>query len=55
MRTIDTPGSFMRDFKREKKGAHKATFAADLKPVIVALVLDQPLAASYRDHSLTGE
>lgn len=55
MRTIDTPGSFKRDFKRESKGPHKATLGTDLKPVIDALVLDQPLAASYRDHSLTGE
>lgn len=28
---------------------------ADLKPAIDDLVLDQPLAASYHDHSLTGE
>ncbi|MFZ2853361.1 MAG: type II toxin-antitoxin system YafQ family toxin [Rhodocyclaceae bacterium] len=55
MRTIETPGSFKRDFKRERKGPYKATLSADLKPVIDALVLDQSLAASYRDHSLTGE
>ncbi|MFZ2541567.1 MAG: type II toxin-antitoxin system YafQ family toxin [Gallionella sp.] len=55
MRTIDTPGSFKRDFKRESKGPHKATLDTDLKPVIGTLVLDQPLAASYRDHGLTGE
>jgi mRNA-degrading endonuclease YafQ of YafQ-DinJ toxin-antitoxin module len=55
MRTIDTPGSFRRDFKRESKGPHKTTLGRDLKPIIDALVLDQPLAASYRDDSLTGE
>ena len=55
MRTIDTPGSFKRDFKRERKGPYKATLGADLKPVIDALVFDHSLAASYRDHSLTGE
>jgi len=55
MRAIDTPGSFKRDFKRVRKGPYKATLSADLKPVINALVLDQSLAASYRDHSLTGE
>jgi len=55
MRTIDTLGSFRQDFKRESKGPHKAMLGADLKPVIDALVLDQSLAASYRDHSLTGE
>jgi mRNA interferase YafQ len=51
MRSIDTPGSF----KRERKGSYKATLGTDLKPVIDALVLDQSLAACYRDHSLTGE
>jgi mRNA interferase YafQ len=55
MRTIDTPGSFKRDFKREIKGPYKATLSADLKSVIQALVLDRPLVASLRDHSLTGE
>jgi mRNA interferase YafQ len=55
MRTIDTPGSFKRDFKRESKGPHKVTLGIDLKPIIDALVLDQQLAASYRDHNLTGE
>jgi mRNA interferase YafQ len=55
MRTIDTPGSFKRDYKRESKGPHKATLGTDLKPVIDALVFDQLLAASYRDHNLTGE
>ncbi len=54
MRTIDTPGSFKRDFKREKKGPHNATLDTDLKLVINALVLDQSLAASYHDHHLTG-
>lgn len=55
MRTIDTPGSFKRDYKRESKGTHKAALGTDLKSVINALALDQMLAASYRDHSLTGE
>ena len=55
MRTIETPGSFKRDFKRESKGQHRATLGTDLKPVIDMLVFDQPLAASYRDHGLTGE
>lgn len=55
MRTIDTPGSFKRDFKRESKGQHRATLNTDLKPVLDTLVFDLPLAASYRDHGLTGE
>jgi mRNA-degrading endonuclease YafQ of YafQ-DinJ toxin-antitoxin module len=40
MRTIDTPGSFKRDFKREKKGPHKATLGTILKTVIDELVLN---------------
>lgn len=55
MRTIDTPGTFKRDFKREGKGLHKATLGADLKAVIDALVRDQVLEARYCDHSLTGD
>ncbi|MBA3032268.1 MAG: type II toxin-antitoxin system YafQ family toxin [Gammaproteobacteria bacterium] len=55
MRTIDAPGLFKRDFKRESKGRHRATLDTDLRPVIDMLVLDRPLAASCRDHGLTGE
>ena len=55
MRTIDTPGSFKRDYKRECKGTHKTILGTDLKPVLDALVLDQVLAASYHDHNLSGE
>lgn len=55
MRAIDTPSSFKRDFRRESKGSHKAALGADLKRIIGALVLDQPLAANCRDHGLTGE
>lgn len=55
MRTIDTPGSFKRDFKRESRVPYKTPLGVDVKKVIDALVLDKPLAASYRDHGLTGE
>lgn len=55
MRSIDRPGSFRRDYKRESKGQHRATLDADLLPVLKALVVDQPLAARYRDHDLTGD
>ncbi|HET9113573.1 MAG TPA: type II toxin-antitoxin system YafQ family toxin [Burkholderiales bacterium] len=54
MRTIDTPASFKRDFKRESKGPHKTTLDTEVRLLIEALVLDQPLAANYRDHQLTG-
>ena len=49
MRTIDRASSFKRDYKREAKGQHRATLDSELKPVLVALVTDQPLAAKYRD------
>jgi len=55
MRTIDRPGSFKRDYKREAKGQHRASLDADLLAVLKALVTDQPLDARYRDHSLIGD
>ncbi len=55
MRTIDRPGSFKRDYKREAKGQHRASLDNELVPVLKALVSDQPLAPRYRDHDLTGD
>lgn len=52
MRTIDRSSAFKRDYKREAKGRHRATLDDDLKPVLVALVTDQPLDGRYRDHDL---
>ena len=55
MRKIDPTGQFRRDYKREVKGQHRATFDADLEPVLEALASDQPLEPRHRDHALTGE
>ena len=55
MRTIDRASSFKRDYKREAKGQHRTTLDSELMPVFVALVTDQPLAAKYRDHDLSGD
>ena len=55
MRAIDRASSFKRDYKREAKGQHRATLDSELKPVIVALITDQLLAAKYRDHELNGD
>ena len=55
MRAIDRASSFKRDYKREAKGQHRATLDSELKPVLVALVTDQLLAAKYRDHELGGD
>ena len=55
MRTIDQASTFKRDYKREARGQHRATLDNDLKPVLVALAADQPLATKYRDHDLSAD
>ncbi len=55
MRTIDRPGSFKRDYKREAKGQHRASLDSEFVPVLKALVADQSLAPRYRDHDLNGD
>ncbi|WP_058565125.1 type II toxin-antitoxin system YafQ family toxin [Xylella fastidiosa] len=55
MRMIDRSLAFKRDYKREAKGRWRATLDNDLRPVLVALATDQPLAAKYRDHDLSGD
>jgi mRNA interferase YafQ len=55
MRTIERTGAFKRDIKREAKGQHRAARENELAATISALARDQPLAARYRDHALTGD
>lgn len=55
MRTIERSSAFKRDYKREAKGRYRATLDDVLKPVLVALVTDQPLDSRYRDHDLSGD
>lgn len=55
MRTIERSAAFKRDYKREAKGRYRATLDDDLKPVLLALVTDQPLDGRYRDHDLCGD
>ena len=55
MRTIERPGSFRRDYKREVKGQYRTSLDVDLLPVLNALVTDQPLDARYRDYPLVGD
>jgi len=55
MRTIERTGKFKRDYKREAKGAHRATLERDFIEVVVALANDQPLAEKHRDHALIGD
>ncbi|BAJ83029.1 putative toxin (plasmid) [Acidiphilium multivorum AIU301] len=55
MRTPDYTGQFKRDYKREKKGRHRATLDADLHAVLSALLADLPLEPRHRDHALSGD
>ena len=54
MRIADYTNQFKRDYKREKRGRHRATLDADLAAVLSALLADIPLAPRRRDHALTG-
>ena len=54
MRTIKRATQFKKDYKREQKGKHAADLDDCLRPVLTALVNDQPLDAVYRDHGLSG-
>lgn len=55
MRTIERTRQFKRDYKREAKGQYRTTLDADIIPVLQALATDTPLAAKYRDHTMTGD
>jgi mRNA interferase YafQ len=55
MRTIRRTAHFKRDFKREAKGAHRATLEQDLVTVVRLLASRSPLPHKYRDHRLAGE
>jgi mRNA interferase YafQ len=54
MRAIERTNQLKRDYKRELKGAHRATLEDDFRQVVLLLVSDQPLPERYRDHALTG-
>lgn len=55
MRTIERTTRFRRDYKREKKGAHRTTLQADLRWILTTLSCDEVLPDRYRDHALTGD
>jgi len=52
MRIPEFTSRFTRDYKRESKSRYRATLEAALRPVIAALLADQPLPAHYRDHAM---
>lgn len=55
MRTIERSTAFKRDYKREAKGIYRKSLDADLVAVLSALVDDQRLPPSLRDHELVGQ
>ena len=55
MRTIERFGQFKRDWKRESKGQHRNSLAADFAKVLTALATDSRLDPRYRDHALSGD
>jgi len=54
MRIPEFTSRFSRDYKRESKGRYRSTLEADLRPVIAALLADEPLAERYGDHAMWG-
>ena len=55
LRDVAFTGHFKQDFKREKRGRHRTTVAADLQAVIDDLANDIPLPERMVDHALAGK
>ena len=55
MRAIEWTTQFKRDYKREGKGQHRATFDVDLFSLVDTLANDQLLEPRYHDHTLSGK
>ena len=55
LRDVAFTGQFKKDFKREKRGRHRATVAADVQAVVEDLADDIPLPEHMVDHALTGD
>ncbi|EAM6462426.1 type II toxin-antitoxin system YafQ family toxin, partial [Salmonella enterica] len=49
-RKIERSTEFKKDYKREKKGQHRATVEADLIAILSLLVDDKPIPEKYVDH-----
>ncbi len=54
-REIVWSGRFTRDYKRERKGQHRATLDGDLTAVLDTLANRLPLEPRHNDHALKGE
>ncbi|MBK1642980.1 type II toxin-antitoxin system mRNA interferase toxin, RelE/StbE family [Chromatium okenii] len=56
MRTIERSSTFKRDYKHTKANPqHRSDLDALVMKVLAALVADQTLPASNRDHALSGQ
>jgi mRNA interferase YafQ len=55
MRRIERTNTFLRDFKREKKGQHRSEVEALVVSVASMLAEDKPLPERNREHRLAGE
>jgi mRNA interferase YafQ len=55
MRTIEHTSQFRKDYKRERKGQHAKVVDALLQAAVHDLQRDIPLAASLKDHDLSGQ
>lgn len=55
MRRIERTGQFKRDYKRVRRGRHRAALDTILVEVLESLVNDRPLEPRHRDHPLTGD
>lgn len=54
MRKIKRTTQFKRDYKREKRGQHKATLDDELFTIVQLLIIDAKLPELMHDHSLAG-
>lgn len=55
MRTIRRTARFKKDYKRESKGRHRRYLDGELLRVVKSIAADEPLAARFMDHPLSGE
>lgn len=55
MRKIEPTTQFKKDYKRERKGRYRKILDEILEKVLHLLANDQPLAAKYSDHPLSGD
>lgn len=53
-REVEYTNQFKRDYKREKKGRHRATIVPDLLATMALLADDIALPAHMVDHALSG-